>query len=62
MTQKDMEQIDAWIANPENMQKLTPLELAYINLYLQEYKEKIAPIIIKAMGRDKHATFIFKID
>lgn len=61
MTQKDMEQIDAWMSDPENIRKLTPLEAAQVNLYFQEYKQKIAPIVIRAMSRDDEATFLFKL-
>lgn len=61
MTQQDMEKVDAWMNNPENLKKLTPLEMAQINLYLQEHKQKVAPIIIGAMSRDNQATFLFKL-
>lgn len=61
MTQSDLDQINEWMGNPENMKKLTPLELAKVNLCLQQYMEAIAPIIMRAMNRDDKTTFLFKL-
>lgn len=61
MRQEDFDKINAWMGNPENIKKLTPLEAATINLYFQQYEEKIAPIVIRAMNRDKEAHFIIKL-
>ena len=61
MTPDDFKQMNEWMAKPGNMNKLTPLELAYVNLYLQQYQEKIAPIIIRAMSRDDGTKFLFKL-
>ena len=61
MTKGDIDQINDWLQNPENKDKLTQLELAKINLYFQEYMEKIAPVVICAMNRDNKTTFLFKL-
>lgn len=62
MTNEDFKQMSDWMAQPGNLeQKLTPLEQAQVNLYFQQYQEKIAPIIIRAMSRDDNAHFIFKL-
>ena len=46
---------------PENLKKLTPLEMAQVNLYFLQYQEKIAPIVMKAMARDSGTTFFFRL-
>ena len=61
MTENDYKQIDDWLAKPENLKKLTPLEFAQINLHLQQYRENVAPIVIRAMSREKESTFLFKL-
>jgi hypothetical protein len=57
----ELEQIQEWMSKPGNLEKLKPLEAAVIQLELMKYQERIAPIIIRAMSRDKEATFLFKI-
>lgn len=61
LRQEDIDQITEFMKNPENLKKLTPLELAQINLYFQQYQEKIAPIVMKAMTRDNGTTFFFRL-
>lgn len=62
LSQHELDQINAWMQNPENMKKLSPIEGAYISLEFLKYQEKIAPIIIGAMARDTEPqTFIFRI-
>lgn len=62
LSQHELDQISAWMQNPENLKKLTPIELAFINYETLKLQEKIAPIIIGAMARDtKPQTFIFRI-
>lgn len=57
MRQEDLDQISNWMANPENIKKLEPIEAAQVNLYMIQYQEKIAPIIMRAMARDDKILF-----
>lgn len=62
LSQNELNQISAWMQEPGNMEKLTPIEATYLSLEFLKYQEKIAPIIIGAMARDtKPQTFIFRI-
>lgn len=61
MRQEDLDQISKWMANPENLKKLEPIEAAQVNLYMIQYQEKIAPIIMRAMARDENAKFFFRL-
>lgn len=63
LRQEDIDQINNFMKDPNNLKtKLTPLEQAYINLCFLQYQEKIAPIIIGAMARDKGTqTFFFRL-
>lgn len=61
LRQEDIEQINKFMENPDNLKKLTPLEMAQVNLYFLQYQEKIAPIVMKAMSRDKGTTFFFRL-
>lgn len=61
MRQEDLNQITEWMANPENLKKLEPIEAAQINLYMIQYQEKIAPIVMRAMARDENTKFFFRL-
>ena len=61
MRQEDIDQINKWMEDPENLKKLTPLEIAQVNLHLLQYQEKIAPIIIRAMARDENTKFFLRL-
>lgn len=61
LRQEDIEQINKFMENPDNLKKLNPLEMAQVNLYFLQYQEKIAPIVMKAMTRDKGTTFFFRL-
>lgn len=61
LRQEDLNQINEFMKNPENLKKLTPLEAAQVNLYFLQYQEKIASIIMKAMARDEGTTFFFRL-
>lgn len=62
LRQEDIDQINEFMKDPKNLKKLAPLEQAFINLCFLQYQEKIAPIIIGAMARDKDTqTFFFRL-
>lgn len=61
MTQEEMNQINEWVSDTENHKKFSLLDAAKLNLYMQEYMEKAAPIIKAAMVKDEKATFLFKL-
>lgn len=61
MRQEDLNQINEWMADPENLKKLEPIEAAMVNLYMVQYQEKIAPIIMRAMARDENVKFFFRL-
>ena len=61
MRQEDLDQINKWMANPENLKKLEPIGAAQLNLFTIQYQEKIAPIIMRAMARDENAKFFFRL-
>lgn len=61
LRQEDIDQINEFMKDPENLKKLTPFEMAQVNLYFLQYQEKIAPIVMKAMYRDSGTTFFFRL-
>lgn len=61
LRQEDIDQINEFMKDPENLKKLTPFEMAQVNLYFLQYQEKIAPIVMKTMARDSGTTFFFRL-
>lgn len=61
LRQEDLDQINEFMKDPENLKKLTPFEMAQVNYYFLQYQEKIAPIVMKAMARDSGTTFFFRL-
>lgn len=59
---EDMDRVNDFMRDPENLKKLTPTEAAYVNLCFMQYQEKIAPVVMKVIARDKgKGTFLFRL-
>lgn len=62
LRQEDIDQINNFMNNPDNIKKLAPIEAACVNLYYLEFQEKIAPIIMNAIARDEgKSKFFFRL-
>lgn len=61
MTEHEQEQIAAWLSDLENVKSLSVQDQMKIAMANIEFMEKIAPIVKRAMLKDRAATFLFKM-
>lgn len=61
MEDANFDQVCAFMNDPKNAKYFSSLELAQINMAVEEYKAKIVSIVAPVMARDKKTTFLFKM-